>query len=44
MMLYPLTGASYPTSIRATGVALAGVAGRICIYELSASDAAELTR
>ena len=30
MMLYPLTGASYPTAIRATGVALAGVAGRVC--------------
>lgn len=30
MMLYPLTGTSYPTAIRATGVAIAGTVGRIC--------------
>jgi len=30
MMLYPLTGESYPTAVRATGVALAGTVGRIC--------------
>ena len=30
MMLYPLTGTSYPTAIRATGVGLAGTVGRIC--------------
>ena len=30
MMLYPLTGASYPTAVRATGTALAGTVGRVC--------------
>ena len=30
MMLYPLTGLSYPTEVRATGTALAGTVGRIC--------------
>jgi putative MFS transporter len=30
MMLYPLTGTSYPTAVRATGTALAGTFGRIC--------------
>lgn len=30
MMLYPLTGGSYPTVIKATGTAIAGTVGRIC--------------
>ncbi|KAJ8600852.1 hypothetical protein CTAYLR_008512 [Chrysophaeum taylorii] len=30
MMLYPLTGESYPTTTRATGTAIAGTVGRVC--------------